>query len=173
MHNNLKKQPMNNNKINIHFLGAAGMVTDSKYLVDTGEKKIIVDCGFFQGLNELRLKNWEYLPVEVLDIDVILLIHGHLNHTGYLPRLVKQAQWIPLFDGIRARFQYNVHILGATYIELDVHRKCFVFSDNAYQDLLDSREEKIVTCNTIPHLSNAIDLSDVMAKEVKKLIPHI
>ena len=53
---------MENNKINIHFLGAAGTVTGSKYLVDTGDKKILIDCGLFQGLKELRLKNWEYPP---------------------------------------------------------------------------------------------------------------
>ncbi|MCT1524763.1 MBL fold metallo-hydrolase [Sphingobacterium hotanense] len=185
---------MKNNKINIHFLGAASTVTGSKYLVDTGDRKILIDCGLFQGLKELRFKNWEYLPVEVSKIDVVLLTHGHLDHTGYLPRLVKQgyngpiygtnptldiakiilndsakiqeqeaarankegyskhspavplydlkdvektishfkgvpqSQWIPLFDGIRARFKYNGHILGATFIELDVHGKRFVFS---------------------------------------------
>ena len=82
---------MKNNKINIHFLGAVGTVTGSKYLVDTGNKKILIDCGLFQGLKELRLKNWEYLPVNVSEIDVVLLTHGHMDHTGYLPRLVKQG----------------------------------------------------------------------------------
>ena len=79
-----------NNKINIHFLGAAGTVTGSKYLLDTGDRKILIDCGLFQGLKELRLKNWEYPPVEVSKIDMVLLTHGHLDHIGYLPRLVKQ-----------------------------------------------------------------------------------
>ncbi len=185
---------MKTNKINIHFLGAAGTVTGSKYLVDTGDKKILIDCGLFQGLKELRLKNWEYPPVKVSEIDIVLLTHGHMDHTGYLPRLVKQgfngtiygtyptldiakiilndsakiqeqeaerankegyskhspaeplydlkdientiphfngippSQWIHLFDGIKARFQYNGHILGATYIDLDINGKRFVFS---------------------------------------------
>lgn len=185
---------MDLDKTNIHFLGASGTVTGSKYLLDTGDRKILVDCGLFQGLKELRLKNWEYPPVTVSEIDVVLLTHGHMDHTGYLPRLVKQgfngsiygtyptlditkiilndtakiqeqeaerankegyskhrpaqplydlkdvektlphfkgvpqSQWITLFDGIRVRFQYNGHILGATHIDLDIHGKRFVFS---------------------------------------------
>src|SRR5690554_5149500 len=82
---------MKNNVINIHFLGAAGTVTGSKYLVDTKDHKILIDCGLFQGLKELRLKNWEYLPADVSKIDMVLLTHGHLDHTGYLPRLVRQG----------------------------------------------------------------------------------
>lgn len=185
---------MEEHLIKIHFLGAAGTVTGSKYLVNTGKKKIMIDCGLFQGVKELRQLNWEYPPVNVPDIDVVLLTHGHMDHTGYLPRLVKYGfngsiygthptlniakiilndsakiqeqeaerankegyskhspakplydlkdvedtiphfkgippvQWIPLFDGIKVRFQYNGHILGATYIELDIYGKRFVFS---------------------------------------------
>ena len=185
---------MKNNEITTHFLGAAGTVTGSKYLVDTGERKILIDCGLFQGLKELRLKNWEYPPVDVSEIDAVLLTHGHMDHTGYLPRLVKQgfkgpiygtyptldiaeiilndsakiqeqeaerankegyskhspaeplytlndvektvprfkgvppSQWLPILKDVKARFQYNGHILGATYIELDIHGKRFVFS---------------------------------------------
>ena len=80
-----------NNKIFIHFLGAAGTVTGSKYLIETPEKKFLVDCGLFQGLKELRLLNWDYLPIDVSEIDFVLLTHGHLDHTGYLPRLVKSG----------------------------------------------------------------------------------
>ncbi|WP_375334180.1 MBL fold metallo-hydrolase RNA specificity domain-containing protein [Flagellimonas sp. C4] len=180
--------------MHIHFLGAAGTVTGSKYLVDTGVRKILIDCGLFQGLKELRAKNWEYPPVNVVDIDAVLLTHGHMDHTGYLPRLVKQgfkgpiygtnptldiakiilndsakiqeqeaerankegyskhnpakplydlkdvektvpyfkgvppSQWLPILKNVKVRFQYNGHILGATYIELDINGKRFVFS---------------------------------------------
>lgn len=79
----------NNQKISVHFLGAAGTVTGSKYLIETPQKKFLVDCGLFQGLKELRLLNWDYLPVEVSTIDFVLLTHGHLDHVGYLPRLIK------------------------------------------------------------------------------------
>ncbi|AVR45985.1 MBL fold metallo-hydrolase [Christiangramia fulva] len=78
-------------KLNIQFLGAAGTVTGSKFLVETDHLNILIDCGFFQGLKELRLKNWEDLPVNVSKIDYVLLTHGHLDHTGYLPRLISQG----------------------------------------------------------------------------------
>jgi metallo-beta-lactamase family protein len=75
----------------IHFLGAAGTVTGSKYLIDTPNKKFLVDCGLFQGLKELRKHNWDYLPINVGEIDFVLLTHGHLDHVGYLPRLLYQG----------------------------------------------------------------------------------
>lgn len=76
------------NNINIQFLGAAGTVTGSKYLIQTTDKNILVDCGMFQGLKELRLLNWEPFPFNVSTIDIVLLTHGHLDHTGYLPRII-------------------------------------------------------------------------------------
>lgn len=180
--------------IKIHFLGAAGTVTGSKFLLETPEQNILTDCGMFQGLKELREKNWEHLPIDVAEIDVVLLTHGHLDHTGYLPRLVKQGfrgkiigtaptlaitkiilldsakiheeeaekaneegyskhkpaepfysvqeaevtlgffqseerdKWIELSENIKYRFRYNGHIIGATFIELQIFGKTFVFS---------------------------------------------
>jgi len=185
---------MKSDTITVHFLGSAGTVTGSKFLIDTGERKILIDCGLFQGLKKLRLLNWDYLPVDPREIDTVLLTHGHLDHSGYLPRLVKmgfqgrvqgtaptldiakiilrdsakiqeedaeranregftkhspakplydvkdaeraitqfqpvvEGQWLTLFEGIRARFQYVGHIIGATFIELDLLGKRFVFS---------------------------------------------
>ncbi|MCE3278631.1 MAG: RNA-metabolising metallo-beta-lactamase [Bacteroidetes bacterium] len=75
----------------IHFLGAAGTVTGSKYLIETGNKNILVDCGLFQGLKELRLLNWTSISFPVSKIDKVLLTHGHLDHVGYLPRLVSEG----------------------------------------------------------------------------------
>ena len=77
--------------IKIKFLGAAGTVTGSKFYVEAEYLRILVDCGLFQGLKELRLHNWEDLPVDVGKLDYVLLTHGHLDHTGYLPRLVQQG----------------------------------------------------------------------------------
>ncbi|RIV43398.1 MBL fold metallo-hydrolase RNA specificity domain-containing protein [Flagellimonas pelagia] len=79
------------NKLKIQFLGGAGTVTGSKFHLDTDEIKILVDCGMFQGLKELREQNWEPLPVDVSNIDVVLLTHGHLDHCGYLPLLARQG----------------------------------------------------------------------------------
>lgn len=178
----------------INFLGAAGVVTGSKFLLETSEKNILIDCGMFQGLKELRELNWSDLPINVRTIDVVLLTHGHLDHVGYLPRLLKQGftgkiigtaptlaiaeivltdsakiheedakkankekytkhnpalpfytkyevektiaqfqvemtdKWIVLSEHISYRFQYNGHIIGATFIEIDVNGKRFVFS---------------------------------------------
>lgn len=181
-------------KVKLHFLGAAGTVTGSKFLLETSHANIMIDCGMFQGLKELRLKNWEAFPFEAKKIDFILLTHAHLDHTGYLPRLVKQGfqgkiigtapslsiteiilmdsakiheeeaekayfegyskhehplpfyteedvsttlkffeqapldTWTNLNEDVKFRFQYNGHILGATFIELDISGKIFVFS---------------------------------------------
>lgn len=73
------------------FLGAAGTVTGSKFLLETHDKKILVDCGLFQGLKELRLRNWDKLPVPPSEIDAVLLTHAHIDHSGYLPLLVKNG----------------------------------------------------------------------------------
>jgi len=70
------------------FLGAAGTVTGSKHLLQLDGKSILVDCGLFQGLKELRERNWEPFPVEPARIDAVILTHAHLDHCGYLPRLV-------------------------------------------------------------------------------------
>lgn len=182
------------NTVKINFLGAASTVTGSKFFIKTSEKNILVDCGMFQGLKELRSLNWDNLPIAVESIDVVLLTHGHLDHVGYLPRLYKQGfrgkiigtaptlaiaeiilkdsakihveeaekankekysqhspalpffnideaektirlfeveiekKWIALSENILYRFQYNGHIIGATFIELDIKGKRFVFS---------------------------------------------
>jgi metallo-beta-lactamase family protein len=182
------------NTVKIHFLGASNTVTGSKFYLETPEVTLMIDCGMFQGLKELRQLNWQPLPIDASKIDFVLLTHGHLDHTGYLPRLVKEGfkgtilgtaptlsisqiilmdsakiheeeaerankekyskhhpalpfytlkeaekaidlfrfeekeVWIRLSDNIRFKFQYNGHIIGATFIELEIFGKLFVFS---------------------------------------------
>ena len=73
------------------FLGAARTVTGSKHLLETDGRRVLVDCGLFQGLKELRERNWHPLPIRATDIHAVVLTHAHLDHTGYLPRLVSQG----------------------------------------------------------------------------------
>lgn len=181
-------------EIKIHFLGASGTVTGSKFLLETPQVNIMVDCGMFQGLKELRNLNWEPFPFPPEKIDLILLTHGHLDHSGYLPRLVGQGfkgkimatapslaiasiivldsakiqeehaqkandedfsihtpalplysiedaenairlfksvepgKWSAITPDIKFRMEKNGHIIGATYIELDILGKIFLFS---------------------------------------------
>ena len=75
----------------ITFLGAARTVTGSKHLLETGGRRVLVDCGLFQGLKELRERNWHPLPVRADSIDAVVLTHAHLDHVGFLPRLVAQG----------------------------------------------------------------------------------
>ncbi len=182
------------NNIKIHFLGASGTVTGSKFYIETPELNLMIDCGMFQGLKELRLLNWKALPIEMSKLDYVLLTHGHLDHTGFLPRLLHQdfkgeiigtaptleiakiilldsakiheeeaekankesygkhhpalpfytmkdaertidlfkyeekEKWILLSEHIRFKFRFNGHIIGATFIELELFGKLFVFS---------------------------------------------
>jgi metallo-beta-lactamase family protein len=68
------------------FLGAAGTVTGSKYLVETQHSRVLIDCGLFQGIKSLRQRNWSALPFEPASIDAIVLTHAHIDHSGWLPR---------------------------------------------------------------------------------------
>ncbi len=187
--------------ITVHFLGAAGTVTGSKFLIEAFDKQIMVDCGMFQGLKELRLLNWEYPPIEPVEIDAVILTHAHLDHCGYLPKLVKAGfkgrihgtlptlevaeiilrdsariheedaeranrrgytkhspakplydekdveqtlphfkaepldTWLTIDDNIRFRFRYNGHIIGATFVELEISGKRLVFSGDVGRNL--------------------------------------
>ncbi len=73
------------------FLGGAGVVTGSKFLVETRETRVLLDCGLFQGARELRRRNWEPFPRPAREIDAVILTHAHLDHCGYLPALARQG----------------------------------------------------------------------------------
>ena len=181
-------------KLQVHFLGGSETVTGSKFYLETEEIKILVDCGLFQGVKQLREQNWERLPIDVSQIDYVLLTHGHLDHCGYLPLLVRrgfrgkilgtaptleiariiledsakiqeeeadkankeeyskhhpalplytkedaafalkffehveEGEKISLSEHCDATFRYNGHIIGSTYIEIDLFGKRLVFS---------------------------------------------
>jgi metallo-beta-lactamase family protein len=75
----------------LRFLGAAGVVSGSRHLVEAAGQRVLVDCGLFQGEKELRERNWERFAVPPDTIDAVVLTHGHIDHSGYLPRLVREG----------------------------------------------------------------------------------
>ena len=81
----------------ISFWGGVGTVTGSKYLVESGKSRVLVDCGLFQGLKELRERNWQDPPFDPRSLNAVLITHAHIDHTGYLPRLVKQGFHGPVY----------------------------------------------------------------------------
>ncbi|MBI1963216.1 MAG: MBL fold metallo-hydrolase, partial [Candidatus Rokubacteria bacterium] len=81
----------------LRFLGAAGTVTGAKFLVEGERARLLLECGMFQGLRELRARNWEPPPVEPATLDAVLLSHAHLDHSGYLPRLVRDGFAGPIY----------------------------------------------------------------------------
>jgi len=83
--------------LKLSFLGGAGTVTGSKYAVEHDSHCILIDCGLFQGFKALRLKNWAPFPIEPRNIDAVVLTHAHLDHSGYLPLLVKRGFSGPIF----------------------------------------------------------------------------
>ncbi|HKN82680.1 MAG TPA: MBL fold metallo-hydrolase [Pyrinomonadaceae bacterium] len=82
---------------NIEFWGGVGTVTGSKYLVNTERARVLVDCGLFQGLKELRERNWQEPPFDPRSINAVLITHAHIDHTGYLPRLVQHGFHGPVY----------------------------------------------------------------------------
>jgi len=86
----------------VRFLGAAGTVTGSKHLVDTGRSQVLLDCGLFQGLKHLRERNWAPPPIAPGEFEAVVLSHAHIDHTGYLPVLARHG------------FQGPVHCTPAT-----------------------------------------------------------
>ncbi|HVS21153.1 MAG TPA: MBL fold metallo-hydrolase [Pyrinomonadaceae bacterium] len=81
----------------LSFWGAAGTVTGSKYLIETDRARVLVDCGLFQGLRELRERNWQEPPFNAASVDAVIITHAHIDHTGYLPRFVSHGFRGPVY----------------------------------------------------------------------------
>lgn len=209
------------------FFGAAGTVTGSKYLMELKGRKILVDCGMFQGLKELRLLNWERPQFDPASISAVLLTHGHLDHTGYLPRLVKlgfkgeifatpptlkiaeivlknsaiiqeeeaeranregyskhkpaqpfynlydveqtqklfrpidEGKWLEIADLFRVIFQYNGHIMGSTFIQIEAQGKTFVFSGD-----LGRKKDKLLYSPKKPKMADVLVIESTYGNAV-------
>ncbi|HEX8039293.1 MAG TPA: MBL fold metallo-hydrolase [Chryseosolibacter sp.] len=83
--------------VTVKFLGASQTVTGSRFLLNIGDFRLLFDCGLFQGLKELRLRNWEEFPVDPASIDAVVISHAHIDHSGYLPKLVKEGFNGPIY----------------------------------------------------------------------------
>jgi metallo-beta-lactamase family protein len=103
--------------LTVTFLGAAGTVTGSKYLVTTPHARVLVDCGLFQGLKELRLRNWRPLPIDVASLDAVVLTHAHIDHSGCLPLLVKQGFNGPVYCTPATQALCRIMLPDAGYLQ--------------------------------------------------------
>jgi metallo-beta-lactamase family protein len=99
------------------FLGAAGTVTGSKYLVEANGKRLLVDCGLFQGNSELKQRNWAPLPVDASTIDWVVLTHAHLDHTGLLPRLLQQGYKGQIYSNAATRELCGILLPDSGYLQ--------------------------------------------------------
>lgn len=99
------------------FLGAASTVTGSKYLLEAGGARVLIDCGLYQGVKQLRLRNWAELPVEPASIDAVLLTHAHIDHSGYLPVLVRDGFTGPVYCSEPTRALCEILLPDAAYLQ--------------------------------------------------------
>src|SRR5580693_7900777 len=101
----------------ITFLGAAGTVTGSKYLIEASGKRLLVDCGLFQGPKELTQRNWDKFQIDPATIDWVLLTHAHIDHTGYLPRLVAAGYRGPVYADSATRELCNLLLPDSAHLQ--------------------------------------------------------
>jgi metallo-beta-lactamase family protein len=101
----------------LSFLGAAGTVTGSRHLVEWTGKRLLVDCGMFQGLREHRELNWEQFPVEPSSVDAVVLTHAHLDHSGWLPRLVNSGFSGPIYATAATRDVARLILLDSARLQ--------------------------------------------------------
>lgn len=101
----------------IQFIGATGTVTGSKYLVSYDRYKILIDCGLFQGIKNVRRRNWSELPFNTATLDAVVLTHAHIDHSGYLPALMKRGYHGPIYCSESTRALCRVLLPDAGYLQ--------------------------------------------------------
>ena len=120
----------------ITFLGAADTVTGSKHLVDIGGQRILLDCGLFQGFKVLRERNWAPFPIPVKEIDAVVLSHAHLDHSGYLPSLVKQGYTGPVYASVATRDLCEVLLLDSAKLQEEDARRANKYGYSKHETAL-------------------------------------
>ena len=138
-------------KVSIQFLGGAGTVTGSKFLIRVNAQNVLVDCGLFQGYKQLRLRNWKPLPINPADIHAVILTHAHIDHSGYVPVLVANG------------FEGRVHCTEGTEALCDI-----LWLDSGY---LQEREAKAANRGGYSRHTPARPLYD--KKQAGKALPHL
>jgi metallo-beta-lactamase family protein len=103
--------------VDLTFLGAAGTVTGSRHLLESDRARVLLDCGLFQGLKALRQRNWQAPPLDVRRLDAVLLSHAHIDHSGYLPRLVKVGFAGPVYCTRGTAELLRVMLLDAAHLQ--------------------------------------------------------
>ncbi len=130
------------------FLGAADSVTGSRHLLDTGDKRLLLDCGLFQGYKMLRERNWAPMGVAPVSIDAVLLSHAHLDHSGYIPALVRQGFHGQIFSTGATRELCEVLLADSAHLQEEDARRA--------NRIGSSRHEKALPLYTIKDAQRAL-----------------
>lgn len=138
-------------ELSVRFLGGAGTVTGSKFLVEAGTQRILVDCGLFQGYKQLRLRNWKPFAIAPIDIDAVILTHAHIDHSGYVPVMVANG------------FSGSVHCTEATHALSEI-----LLLDSGY---LQEREARAANRGGYTKHKPARPLYD--KKQAETALPHL
>jgi metallo-beta-lactamase family protein len=182
--------------VQVKFLGAAKSVTGSKYLLDIDGFKLLFDCGLFQGLKDLRLRNWDPFPIDPATINAVVISHAHIDHTGYLPRLIASGYNGPIYCTVptaelmelllldSAKLQeeeaayarkkgYSKHeVPKPLYTEEDVRATLPLFRSYSYDEPISITERIQVTFRDAGHLMGSA-ISEIVIKgdnQTKKIV---
>ena len=143
--------------LGLSFFGAAQTVTGSKFLLDLEGRYVLIDCGLFQGVRDQRIQNWENLPIDPSAIQAVILTHAHLDHTGYLPLLIKKGFKGTIFCTDPTKAITELILVDAAHIQEEEAMKALREGYSRHtnpQPLFDTNDAKRV----FPHL-NSIPLS--------------
>ena len=154
------------NKASLQFLGAAGGVTGSKYLFSYGADQLLIDCGLFQGLKELRLRNWAPVPFDLERLRAIVLTHAHIDHSGYLPRIVSNGFRGPVYATPGTCDLLHVMLPDAAHLQEEEARYA---SRKGY-----SRHKPALPLYTVEDAEQSLHLlRPVLARESVEVIPGV